>query len=269
MSGLVVSNAAVQAGDRAILSGVSFAAPAGWVTGLIGPNGAGKSTLIAAMLGLRRLSAGSIRFGGVDLPAMPPAERAKLCAYVEQFATTPERLTVADVVGLGRLPFQSAWQSAPSPQDDAIVVAALHDTGTVGFTGRLYDTLSGGEQQRVQIARALAQEPRLLLLDEPTSHLDIQAQLLALELLRQRAAGGCTVVLALHDLNLAARYCDRLVVLAGGRVAADGAPADILDPSLLLSVYGVHATVARLPGSAHPLVVYDRPATDPYAPKSG
>jgi iron complex transport system ATP-binding protein len=268
MSGLMVNTVEVRAGERTILTGASFAAPARAVTGLIGPNGAGKSTLIGAVLGLRRVASGSIEFDGNDLPGMSPADRARLCAYVEQFATTTERLTVRDVVSLGRVPFQSTWQTAPTAADQAIVTAALDDVGMSAFAGRHYHTLSGGEQQRVQIARALAQEPRLLLLDEPTSHLDIQAQLLVLDLLQRRARAGCTIVLVMHDLNLAARYCDHLVVLHAGKVVAAGPPRDVFTPDLILGVYGVRATIVTLPGNPHPLVVYDRAVVDGSAPES-
>lgn len=263
MSGLVAQGVTVRAGARTILDGAGFMAPTGAVTALIGPNGAGKSTLIGAVMGLRRLAGGTIAFDDTNLLAMPAAERAKLCAHVEQFATTTERLTVGDVVALGRVPFQSAWQSAPSERDDAVVASALAAMDMSAFANRLYHLLSGGEQQRVQIARALAQEPRLLLLDEPTSHLDIRAQLLVLDVLRHQAQAGCTVVLAMHDLNLAARYCDHLVVLDTGKVVAEGTPADVLDPDLLLRVYGVAATIVQVPGKPYPLVIYDS------APNSG
>jgi iron complex transport system ATP-binding protein len=129
--------------------------------------------------------------------------------------------------------------------------------GMTDFAGRLYHLLSGGEQQRVQIARALAQEPRLLLLDEPTSHLDIRAQLLVLDVLRAQAQAGCTIVLAMHDLNLASRYCDHLVVLNASEMLTQGAPRDVLDADLLLRVYGVAATIVAVPGKAYPLVIYD------------
>jgi len=257
MSGLVVESATVLVGKRTILNGASLSAPAGAITGLIGPNGAGKSTLIATVMGLRRLASGSITFSGAEFLAMLAARRAKLCAHVEQFATTTERLTVRDVVALGRVPFQSDWQGAASLQDAAIVDAALDELGMSSFADRLYHRLSGGEQQRVQIARALAQQPRLLLLDEPTSHLDIKAQLLVLDVLRRRAQAGCTVVLAMHDLNLASRYCDHLVLLDEGMVVAEGTPAAVLAPALLRRVYGVEATVLTVPGKAYPVVIYD------------
>ncbi|MBN8995828.1 MAG: ABC transporter ATP-binding protein [Rhizobiales bacterium] len=269
MSGLVLRDVEVRAGGRAIVADASLAAPKGRVTGLLGPNGAGKSTLLAATLGLRRLAQGSVHFDGLDLAAMPAAERARLAAYVEQSAATSERLTVRDVVALGRIPYQSVWQSGPGAGDEAIVASALAALGVTGFGDRLYQTLSGGEQQRVQIARALAQEPTLLLLDEPTSHLDIEAQLTTLDLLRERAQAGCTIILAMHDLNLAARHCDHLAVMKDGRVVAEGAPAAVLSAPLLLDVYGVHATIVQLPGHGAPLVVYDRARGSGAGPDSG
>lgn len=253
---LVVSGLSVHKSGKAIVSNVSFTAPAGHVTGLIGPNGAGKSTLLAAILGLAP-AGGAAAFDGMNLPNMPRRDRARLVAFVEQSASTEERLTVRDVVALGRIPHEPVWQSAPSPEDEAIVNAALGETGMTGFAARRFDTLSGGEQQRVHLARALAQEPLLLLLDEPTSHLDIRGQLQLLALLRRRAAQGMTVLLALHDLNLAARFCDHLVVLSDGALAAEGKPGDILTPTLLGSVYGVSARLVPDPGSDRPLIVYD------------
>jgi iron complex transport system ATP-binding protein len=269
MSGLVVRDAEVRAGGRAIVSAAGFTAPPSAMTALLGPNGAGKSTLLGALIGLRKLETGAVRFDDADLSAMRAADRAKLCAYVEQSATTPERLTVQDVVALGRVPFQSTWQPAPTAQDDAIVANAISALNLNDFAARLFDTLSGGEQQRVQIARALAQQPKLLLLDEPTSHLDIEAQLTTLNLLRRHARAGCTVVLAMHDLNLAARYCDHLVVMKAGTVVAEGPPTDVLTPELLLDVYGVHASIVRLPGNPLPLVVYDRARGEAEMPDSG
>jgi iron complex transport system ATP-binding protein len=258
VSDLVARDVEVRAGGRALVASAGFTARAGQVTALIGPNGAGKSTLMTALIGQRRLTAGSVTFGGRDLIGMPASERAKLCAYVEQSAATPERLTVRDVVGLGRIPFQSTWQTTLTGDDETIVATALDELGMTAFAQRLYHTLSGGEQQRVQMARALAQEPKLLLLDEPTSHLDIEAQLLALDLLHESSRAGCTVLLAMHDLNLAARYCDHLVVLKSGRVVTEGPPGDVLTPERLLDVYGIHARIVRPPGSDLPVVIYER-----------
>ncbi len=253
---LVVESLSVKKDETAILSSVSFNAPSGAITGLVGPNGAGKSTLLTALLGLQPAS-GTARFDTADLLTLPRRDRARLAALVEQSANTEERLSVHDVVALGRIPFQSAL-AAPSADDESIVTAALAQTGMQPFANRRFDTLSGGEQQRVHIARALAQEPRLLLLDEPNSHLDIAAQLALFALLRARAALGTTVVIALHDLNLAAR-CDHLVVLHRGQVAARGAPGTILTPALLHAVYGVTARLLPDPLSGRPLIVYDDP----------
>jgi iron complex transport system ATP-binding protein len=260
---LVASGLTVRKSGKAIVSDVSFTAPAGKVTGLIGPNGAGKSTLLAAILGLVPAT-GTAHLEGRNLPAMPRRDRARMVAFVEQSASTEERLTVRDVVALGRIPHEAAWQSAARPEDVAIVDAALAETSMTPFAARRFDTLSGGEQQRVHLARALTQQPLLLLLDEPTSHLDIRGQLQLLTLLRHKTAEGVTVVLALHDLNLAARFCDHLVVLSDGALAAEGAPRDVLTPDLLNAVYGVHARLVPDPGSDRPLIVYDdAPDTGP------
>lgn len=243
-------------GGRRILSEVGFTAPQGAITGLIGPNGAGKSTLLTALLGLTP-TVGKVTFDGQDLLAMPRRDRARLAAFVEQSATTEERMTVTDVVALGRIPFQSALASDSTQDDEALIAACLTETRMTTFASRRFDTLSGGEQQRVHIARALAQQPRLLLLDEPTSHLDISAQLQMLALLRRKADAGTTVLIALHDLNLASRYCDHLVVLDRGAIVTAGPPTAIVSPALLRSVYGVSARLLSDPASNRPLIVFD------------
>lgn len=253
--GLDVVGASIVRGGKTIVSGVSFSAPRGCVTGLVGPNGAGKSTLIGALAGLDRLDVGVALFEGVDLARMDRRSRARICAYVEQSTATDERVSVVDVVALGRIPYGSTWTSGVSAEDAAIVMEALERVGMAEFAARQFNTLSGGEQQRVHMARALAQEPRLLVLDEPTSHLDIRAQLQVLDLLSERAKAGNTVLLALHDLNLALRYCDWLVVLDSGAVAAVGRPADILTADLLARVYGVRA--ALLVGPRGPVIAYE------------
>ncbi|UJW86165.1 ABC transporter ATP-binding protein [Devosia sp. SL43] len=259
-TGLAVRGIRVEIGTTILLDDISLAAPAGSLTGLIGPNGAGKSTLMRAALGLVPLSLGSITFDNADLLGMPRRDRARMAAFVEQSGTTEARLSAREVVALGRIPFQSVWQSAPSPADAAAVEEALDAVGMSGFAERPYHTLSGGEQQRLQIARALAQQPRLLILDEPTNHLDVHAQLAVLGLLRRRAQAGVTVLLALHDLNLAAAFCDTLVVLDQGRLVASGTPETVLTPALLRSVYQVDATLLRHPVTGRPTIVYDLPS---------
>lgn len=256
MNGLVVAGLSVRAGGRMIVDDATFSAPAGQVTGLVGPNGAGKSTLMRAALGLEAATAGMARFEGSDLLAMGRRERAKTCAFVEQSSTTETRITVREVVGLGRLPHQPSWQAEPAGQDEAIIEQALAAVELGAFANRVFNTLSGGEQQRVHLARALAQEPQLLVLDEPTSHLDVRAQKDMLDLLRRRAAAGLTVLLAIHDLNLAAGYCDRVVVMNGGRIVTQGASETVLTPALLREVYGVEASVVPHPTTGRPLIAY-------------
>lgn len=251
-AGLEIAAVSVHRGGRAVVSGVRFSAPAGAVTGLVGPNGAGKSTLIGAIAGIDTLREGSVSFMGAELAVMERRARAKICAYVEQSASTEERLSVFDVVALGRIPHGSPWSAELGETDETVVAQALERVGMSSFAARQFNTLSGGEQQRVQVARALAQEPKLLVLDEPTSHLDIRAQLQVLALLREVAGAGATVLLALHDLNLALRFCDWLVVLHEGRVAAEGRPETVLTEALLAGVYGVKARL--LPG---PVIAYD------------
>jgi iron complex transport system ATP-binding protein len=257
--GLTLAGVTVRIGAQTIVSDVTLNARPGTITGLIGPNGAGKSTLMRAMLGLTALNAGTVTFDGADLLAMPRRARAQVAAFVEQGGSTDARLTSREVVTLGRIPFQSVWQATPSPADARLVDAALGEVAMSGFADRLYHSLSGGEQQRIQIARALAQQPRLLILDEPTSHLDVHAQLAALHLLRRLASAGATVVVALHDLNLAAAYCDSLAVLHLGTLVAFGTPEAVLTPAMLRDVYAVNATLLRHPGSGRPLIAYDLP----------
>lgn len=255
MAGLHVAGATIRRGGRKIVADARFFAPSGKVTGLVGPNGAGKSTLISAIVGVERPEAGALTFEGGDLIAMRRRERAAICAYVEQSASTEERLSVADVVALGRIPHLPAWASGLAADDKAVVAAALERVDMAGFSARQFNTLSGGEQQRVHIARALAQEPKLLVLDEPTSHLDIRAQLQVLHLLGDLAAAGGTVLLALHDLNLALRFCDWLVVMNAGQVVAEGRPAEVLGEDLLARVYGVRGRLIE--GPSGPVIAYE------------
>lgn len=253
---LAVQGLAVAKGGKTILSNIAFTAPVGAITGLVGPNGAGKSTLLTALLGLVPAT-GAVGFEEQDLLALSRRDRARRAAFVEQSANTEERLTARDVVALGRIPFQSALAASGSAEDDAIIADALAETGMSAFAARRFDTLSGGEQQRVHIARALAQQPDLLVLDEPTSHLDIGAQLQLLALLRRRARAGTTVLVALHDLNLAIRSCDHLVLLAKGRMVAEGAPMDILTPDRLRDIYNVEARLLPDPVTGRAQLVYD------------
>ncbi|MBQ0876818.1 ABC transporter ATP-binding protein [Streptomyces sp. RT42] len=226
---------------RLILDGVSLAPRPGSVTGLLGPNGSGKSTLLRLLSGVLAPASGVVTLDGRPLGDWGRRAVARRVAVVEQHADTLVELTVLDVVRLGRIPHRRAWASAGDADEDA-VRTALERTGLTDRADRFWHTLSGGERQRVQIARALAQEPRELLLDEPTNHLDVQHQL---ELLNLIAELPVTSVVALHDLNLAAMYCDQVVVLRQGRVVTAGPPGDTLTESLIADVYGVRAEVTR------------------------
>ncbi|OII59889.1 histidinol phosphatase [Streptomyces sp. CC53] len=227
------------ADGRLVLDGVGISPPPGAMTGLLGPNGSGKSTLLRILCGVLAPASGVVTLDGTPLGALRRRDVARRVAVVEQQADTLVELTVADVVRLGRTPHRRAW-APPSAADEQAVRHALERTGLADRADRAWHTLSGGERQRVQIARALAQEPRELLLDEPTNHLDIQHQH---DLLHLVGTLDVTSVVALHDLNLAARYCDHLVVLRQGRVVAAGTPAEVLTGELIAAVYGVRVTV--------------------------
>ncbi|MFD9442554.1 ABC transporter ATP-binding protein [Streptomyces sp. NPDC060006] len=229
------------ADNRLILDGVSIAPAKGATVGLLGPNGSGKSTLLRLLAGVLAPASGVVTLDGSPLADLSRRDIARRVAVVEQQVDTQVELSVLDVVRLGRTPHRRAWTPA-SPADEEAVRDALDRTGLTGLTHRSWHTLSGGERQRVQIARALAQEPRELLLDEPTNHLDIQHQL---DLLTLVTSLPVTSVVALHDLNLAAMYCDQLLVLREGRVVAGGTPGDVLTEQLITEVYGVRAAVTR------------------------
>ncbi len=219
-----------------LLTDISFEIGRGELFGLVGPNGSGKSTLMRCLAGLRRPAAGQLLVEGTDLRRMPARTRARRIALVEQQADTTDRLTVRDAVALGRTPYLSPLRGW-STSDEAAVESALAAVEMAAFAARHWHTLSGGEQQRVHIARALAQAPELLLLDEPTNHLDIRHQLSLMALVRDLSI---TRVVALHDLNQATA-CDRLGVLHHGRLVAVGAPEEILDEDLLARIFGVAA----------------------------
>lgn len=226
-------------GDRIVLDGVTLGPHPGETVGLLGPNGSGKSTLLRLLAGVLGPTAGTVTLDGDPLARVGRRAVARRVAVVQQNSHTLTEMTVRDVVALGRIPHRRAW--APATADDRRAVdTALGRTGLTDRAEQSWHTLSGGERQRVQIARALAQEPSELLLDEPTNHLDIQYQL---DLLELAVALPVTTVIALHDLNLAAMYCDRLVVLQDGRAVAEGAPGQVLTPELIGEVYGVRAQV--------------------------
>ncbi|GIF74652.1 ABC transporter ATP-binding protein [Asanoa siamensis] len=240
------------AGAR-ILASVAFAAAPGETVGLLGPNGSGKSSLLRLLGGLARPSAGQVSLDSVALSALPRRALARRIAVVTQQTATDVEMTALEVVLLGRIPYRPRLAGVAAT-DLSMARRALASAGLDGFADRRWSTLSGGERQRVDLARAFVQEPDLLLLDEPTNHLDIRHQL---DLLRTLAASPTTVVVTLHDLNLAADWCDRLVLLCGGRVVAAGTPAAVLTAERILEVYDVPVDIDAGP-DGRPRIRYRR-----------
>jgi iron complex transport system ATP-binding protein len=240
-------------GSRPVLHQVRFAIGAGELVALCGPNGAGKSTLLRLLLGLHRPSGGQIRLGGAPVSALARREIARRAALLPQDAPADLPLTVREVVGLGRLAHLDRFQPEARADREA-VERALAATDVVELAERPVAELSGGERHRVHLARALAQEAPLLLLDEPIAGFDVAHQLRALDLLRAMADAGRGVLVALHDLGLAARRCDRMILLSAGTIRADAPPAEVVTPAMLAEVFAVRAEVRR-DGDGRPLVI--------------
>lgn len=238
MSALSVTAIDVRLGQRQVLDGVSCELRRGEIFGVIGPNGAGKSTLLRVMAGLLAPDAGSVRLGDRELHAWPAIERARRIGYLPQAAPLHWPLDVRTVVELGRLPWQRGWFSVDEAAPVA-VAAAMRDAEVERLQDRMVNELSGGERTRVMIARLLAAEPQILIADEPVAALDAYHQLHAMELLAERARRGTAVVVVLHDLSLASRFCDRVLVLHRGAVVACDASRQALQPAVLEPVYGV------------------------------
>ncbi|MFD8194089.1 ABC transporter ATP-binding protein [Streptomyces wuyuanensis] len=247
---LTVADVSVVVDGRALVEGVSLTAAPGEVVGLAGPNGAGKSTLLRTVYRALRPTSGRVLLDGEDVRRMPGKRLARRLAAVLQEAPGDFGLSVYDVVAMGRTPHKRAFEG-DSADDRAVVMGALAELDAAGLAGAPFGRLSGGEKQRVLIARALAQRTGTMVLDEPTNHLDLRHQLDALRLVRRL---GVTAVVALHDLNLAAAFCDRICVMAGGRLVALGTPREVLTPALLAEVYRVEADVAEHPRTGVPHV---------------
>ncbi|MGO1957163.1 MULTISPECIES: ABC transporter ATP-binding protein [Microbacteriaceae] len=248
---LDVEGVSVQVAGRRIIDRVSLTADAE-VVGLVGPNGSGKSTLLRTIYRMLSPTSGRVVADGDEVWQMRARDAARITAAVVQDGPTDLELTVAECVATGRVP-HGRLLGADSRDDRAAIEHAMSVTNVTNFAARPVATLSGGERQRVHLARALAQQPRILVLDEPTNHLDIRHQLELLALVRDLRI---TILVTLHDLNLAAAYCDRIAVLSNGVVAADGTPQDVFTPELLRRVFGVTAATITNPLTGRTQLVY-------------
>ncbi|MGA5132718.1 ABC transporter ATP-binding protein [Streptomyces olivoreticuli] len=245
--------------DRTVVDGLDVDIPDGAVTVIVGPNACGKSTLLRALGRLLKPARGSVLLDGTELARIPTRTIARSLGLLPQSPVAPEAITVADLVSRGRQPHQHWWQQW-SDADEHAVTEAMTRTDTAALAERSVDELSGGQRQRVWIAMALAQETDLLLLDEPTTYLDISHQVEVLDLCRRlNHERGRTVVAVLHDLNQAARYADHLIAMKSGRIVAQGAPSDIVTADLVRDVFGLESVVVPDPVTGSPLVVAGPP----------
>ncbi|MFG6446263.1 ABC transporter ATP-binding protein [Microbacterium sp. P06] len=252
---LVAEGVTLAYGDRTVIEGLDLEVPAGRITAIVGPNACGKSTLLRAMSRLLPPRAGRVVLDGRAVHRMPAKELARTLGLLPQSPIAPEGITVADLVGRGRHPHQgmlSRWTRA----DDIAVAEALEATDTAVLADRSVDELSGGQRQRVWIAMALAQQTDLLLLDEPTTFLDVSHQVEVLDLLTDlNRTRGTTIVMVLHDLNMAARYGDHLIAMTDGAIAAAGTPEVVLTAQTVEQVFGIRSLVIPDPTSGRPLML--------------
>jgi len=253
--GLVAEGVSLGYDGRRVIEGLDLVIPPGRITAIVGPNACGKSTLLRGLARLHPLEAGRVLLGGRDVSRIPRRDVARRIGVLPQSSLAPDGVRVADLVARGRYPHQG-WFGRHSSDDDAVVAEALTATGIADLAERPIEELSGGQRQRVWIAMVLAQQTDLVLLDEPTTFLDVTHQLELLDLLtvlnRER---GTTVVMVLHELNLAARYADHLVVMSAGRIVAEGDPGSVLTAGTVRDSFGLDAHVILDPVSGGPLVV--------------
>ncbi|MCK5726802.1 MAG: ABC transporter ATP-binding protein [Thiotrichaceae bacterium] len=235
------SNIQIIRGHREIISSLSFQHKGAKLIGLLGPNGAGKTTLIRAIAGLQNISQGELTINDLQ-PQQSPSKLAHIMAYLPQQRTVHWALNNNEIVMLGRLPHQQTFQR-PSDEDHKIVQDIMKTMNIDALAHRPFEEISGGEQARVLIARALAQQPEILLADEPTNGLDPAHQIRMMETFQQVVSDGCTVLLSIHDINLAAQYCDRILLMQEGHLVHDGAVKEVFTQENLSQVYGIETEI--------------------------
>ncbi|MFE6777938.1 ABC transporter ATP-binding protein [Streptomyces sp. NPDC057702] len=253
-SRLAARDITVGYGGQTVIDALDVAIPPGVVTTIIGPNGCGKSTLLRTLTRLLKPASGAVLLDGEDIARLRTRDVARKLGLLPQAPVAPEGLTVSDLVARGRHPHQS-WLRQWSSDDADIVAKALAMTGVSDLAGRPVDSLSGGQRQRVWISMTLAQGTDLLLLDEPTTYLDLAHAIDVLDLVDDLHESGCTVVMVLHDLNLATRYSDNLVVMRDGAILAQGSPREVITAELLHEAFGLRAKVIDDPVGDRPLIV--------------
>jgi iron complex transport system ATP-binding protein len=255
MAVLNAKDLTLQYDQRRVVEGLTAEIPEGKVTMIVGANACGKSTLLRGLSRLLKPAGGTVTLDGKDIHSRPARELARILGLLPQHPTAPDGILVRDLVGRGRYPHQGFFRSW-SAEDDAAVQRALDATETLELAERNVDELSGGQRQRVWIAMALAQETEVLLLDEPTTYLDLAHQVEVLDLVTDlNRKRGTTVAIVLHDLNLAARYADHVIAMKGGKIVAEGTSVDVVSEDLVRDVFGLESRVVPDPISGTPLII--------------
>jgi iron complex transport system ATP-binding protein len=255
MASLHASALTLKYDQRTVIEGLSAGIPEGRVTMIVGANACGKSTLLRGLSRLLKPAAGTVTLDGKDIHSRPAREVARILGLLPQHPTAPDGITVRDLVGRGRYPHQGFFRSW-SAEDERAVQDALTATETLDLAARNVDELSGGQRQRVWIAMALAQETEVLLLDEPTTYLDLAHQVEVLDLITDlNRRRGTTVAIVLHDLNLAARYADHVIAMKAGRIVAEGSSLEVVTEGLVRDVFGLESRVVPDPVSGTPLII--------------
>lgn len=251
---LKTQNLSVAYGKQTIIPNLSVSIPKGKITALIGPNGCGKSTLLKTLVRINKPATGEVLFEGKPLSSYGDKALARSLSLLPQILVSPEDITVRKLVEYGRSPYISHWGRL-GQEDQVIVEQAMRDTGVLEFADKPVESLSGGQRQRAWIAMVIAQDTDLVMLDEPTTYLDMSHQVELMNLMQQMNAKGKTVVVVLHDLNQASRYCDHLVVLEKGSLVAQGSPDEVMTETMLRDVFDFKASVFRDPISNTPMCV--------------